>query len=566
MVNRERSGGCVTCKQRRVKCDEVKPERWPCRRLGLRCGGYKANPASLKFRDQNYKFCAPAVIVRAGRVQHRAAGPSLRQLAEPDTSVPFFLRHYISMGRDMGPARGFYEILIPVYCSQQQGSALSLAVSALASKVLSLWRHGSFQSPRKSYAQAVACLRSAIQDRVERSKPATVLAVLALQLYENIDAIYDLRSPIGVHYNGAVSLLPFTDSDDINGMISGYIRRFVLHTEISSAMRQGRALQETAYSWVGSKDLKAAPDNPSSALDAIGASVAELQAGYRRLATQDNHTPSSQKALREYMAEARRIDEELLAWARSLPGHWQPRRLTSRQDVDPSIPTYRSVCEVYPSCQISNIWNLWRIQRLLLVKVTLGSLDKILYWSQSELTKNQISARTQDFVECQQTLQEMVDSVCYSVPFYLGNRSTSSNIAEFADPTILIPGYRSLAPGDNRHLSKEDHDLGTPRDEYRRHVIAQGPWHVMSPLSRLLTLFSEDYAQLIPRFFRPGQHEWIRHQFLRVSVLLHLPPPEYADSEEGCGVLSSSVRGSTDIKLEDLAMCVRKGAVLMSGP
>lgn len=315
MVNRGRSGGCVTCKQRRVKCDEAKPECRPCRRLGLRCGGYKTKPGSLKFRDQNYKFCTPTVVVRAIGVQDRAAGPGLRQPAEPDTAVPFFLGHYASIGRDMGSARGFFEILIPVYSSQRQDSALSLAVSAVASKILSLWRHGSFESSRKSYAQAVACLRSAMQDRIERSKPATVLAVLALQLYENIAAVYGLRSPTSIHQNGAVSLLPFADSGDINGMISAYIRRFVLHTEISSAMRQERALQDIAYSWIGSKDLIAAPDNPSSALDAIGASVAELQARYRQLATQDNPTPSSQQVLRGYVAEAKRIDEELLAWA-----------------------------------------------------------------------------------------------------------------------------------------------------------------------------------------------------------------------------------------------------------
>lgn len=566
MVNHGRSGGCVTCKQRRVKCDETKPECRPCRRLGLRCGGYKTRPDSLKFRDQNYKFHTTAVVARAVGVHDRVAGPSLRRLAEPDTAVPFFLGNYASIGRNIGSARGFYEMLVPVYHSERQDSPLSLAVSAVASKVLSLWQHGSFQSSGESYAQAVTCLRSAIEDRVERSKPATALAVLALQLYENLDAVYRFRSPTGIHHNGAVSLLRFADSSNMNGMISAYIRRFVLHTEISSAMRQERPLQAIAYSWIGSNDLIAAPDNPSSELDAIGASVAELQAKYRHLATQDNYMPSSQQVLRGYVAEAKRIDEELLAWARRVPNHWQPQRLTSGQDIDASIPTYRSICDVYPSCQIANIWNLWRIQRLLLVKVTLGSLDEILYSSQSELTKYQIRTGTQDLVDCQETLQAMVDSVCYSVPFYLGNRSTSSSIADFTDPAILIPGYRSLALRNERHSGKENHDPGALSAEYKRHIIAQGPWHVMSPLSRLLTLFSEDHVQLRASLLRPGQHEWIRQQFLRVMMLLHLPPPEFSDSKEGFCIQNSSVRRCVDIKVEHLASGVRKGAVLMSGP
>jgi hypothetical protein len=166
--------------------------------------------------------------------------PGPRPLTEPDSAVPFFLGHYASMGRDMESARGFFEVLIPVYSSQRQDSALSLAVSAVASEILSLWRHeaGRSQSRRKLYAQAIARLRSAIQDRIERAKPATILAVLTMQLYENIVAIFGLRYAAPIHQNGAVSLLMIADSGETDMMTSAYIRQFIIHTEISSAMRQ----------------------------------------------------------------------------------------------------------------------------------------------------------------------------------------------------------------------------------------------------------------------------------------------------------------------------------------
>ncbi|KAJ9300229.1 transcriptional regulator family: Fungal Specific TF [Paecilomyces variotii] len=295
MVNRGRSGGCATCKQRRVKCDEARPECRLCRRRGIRCEGYKTKSASrrLKFKDESHKFRTTAAQERAVEVQDRAAVLRPRPLAEPDTAVPFYLWHYASMGRDLGSARGFFEILVPVYCSQRQDSALSLAVSAMASRILALWRHdtGNFLSPEKTYVQAVACLRSAVQDQIERSKPATILAVLMLQLYDDIAAVYGVHSATRVHHNGAVSLLPFADLNHINGILGAYIRRFMIHTEISSAMRQKRPLQSIEYSWIGSRHLMAAPDNPSSALDAIGASVAELQASYTRLETQKAFMP-----------------------------------------------------------------------------------------------------------------------------------------------------------------------------------------------------------------------------------------------------------------------------------
>lgn len=350
------------------------------------------------------------------------------RLSEPDTAVPFFLGHYANMGRDMGSTRGFFEMLIPAYFSQREESALSLAVSVLASEILSMWRQdaSSFRSPRKSYSRAITRLRTATQDPIERGKPATVLAVLTLQTYENASAIYNLRRASSTHHNGAASLLLFVDSDDMDATVRAYLRKFMLHTEVSTAMRQEKALKSIAYSWIESKDMMAVLDNPSSALDAIGAFVAELQGSYTQFVTQGSSTTSLERVRKEWRAEARRVDAELLAWAENVPDHWRPLRLISGRDIDSSIPTYQSVCEVYPSCQIASIWNLWRFQRLLLAKITLGSLDVFSDLSRFDFTYGQFPGDPTDFINCQQTLQEVVDSVCYSIPFYLGNRTTRS--------------------------------------------------------------------------------------------------------------------------------------------
>ncbi|KAF3392935.1 hypothetical protein DPV78_010132 [Talaromyces pinophilus] len=563
MVNRGRSGGCVTCKQRRVKCDEEKPKCQSCQRLGLLCGGYRTKCTKIKFKDQNHKFFTNVV-----QVQAQDQMPAPRPLAEPDNAVSFFLGHYASMGRDLDSARGFFEILVPVYCSQPQNSALSLAVSAVASRILSIWRYGpdSFQSPRETYTQVITSLRSALQDRVERSNPATLLAALSLHLYENIGAIYGLNSATRIHLDGAVSLLPFANVHQVNDMIGAYIRRYILHTEVSSAMRQKRSLRTIAYTWLRSKELIGAPDNPSSALDAIGVSVAELQANYLQAVTQNSVVPLSQQNLEEWMAEAKYIDEQLLDWARNVPDYWQPVKLISGQDIDPSIPTYRSVCEVYPTCQIATIWNLWRVQRLLLIKIFFNSLYKILYGRHSESTDDQILTENRDIAECTRILQELVDSVCYSVPFCLGNRTKPSSIADFTDPAILFPSDNILFPENGNALNQQSHDLKMSRDEYRRHIVSQGLWSIMSPLSCLMTFFLEDDRAMMA-FLRPGQHEWIREQFLRVSVLLRIPSAASDDSNEGHLVLnSSSAPVSVNNGVENLVKRVRKGAIFMSGP
>lgn len=82
----------------------------------------------------------------------------------------------------------------------------------------------------------------------------------------------------------------------------------------------------------------------------------------------------------------------------------------------------------------------------------------------------------------------------------------------------------------------------------------------MHPLSRLLTLFLEDYGEMIATFLRPGQREWIRDQYLRVTALLHLPLELGNDIE-----ISESPGGPSDAKVEHLARKIRKGAILMGG-
>ncbi|KAI9367055.1 hypothetical protein BJX61DRAFT_530246 [Aspergillus egyptiacus] len=567
MVNRGRSRGCVTCRQRRVKCDEGKPECRTCGRLGLRCGGYRTQPAStaLKFRDQNHKFYGPASLERTGKSQSppQVASLSLHSLAAPDTAVPFFLVHYAIMGRDMESARGFYEILVPEYCAQPQDSALSLAVSALASETMSMWRRGAgdLQSAEASYTQAVACLRGTVSNCTERGKTATLLAALALQMYENVAAIYGLRSgATRIHHDGALSLLPFANPGDTNNKTSAYARRYILHSEVSSALRQKRPVRSIVYSLIGSQDLVAAPANPSSTLDLIGTSVAELQASYIHLASQDCTALPFQRATAKWQAEAKLLDEQLVLWAQSVPDYWQPVKLTGGRDIDPSIPTYDLTCEIYHSCQIANVWNLWRCQRLILLKITLNSLNVVSYRERGEVTVDQLDDAIVDVVKCKQTLQELVDSLCHSVPFYLGNRLRPSTMDDFTDPTIVFPTYPpSDKPGYHPRIQPDDH---------KRQAIAQGHWHIMSPLGCLLTLLSEDNGQLIAGYLRHGQCSWIRAQFLRVTTLLRLRPGGSGGSVEGQRLSNppSSTGGTADIKVEYLARRVRKGAVFLSGP
>lgn len=543
MVNRGRSSGCTMCKQRRVKCDEAKPRCQTCPRLGLRCPGY-AQPSGRLLGKRELKF----VNHGAGRSHVDAASLTLRRPTPPDTAAPFFLGHYASLGRDMASTRGFFEMIVPAFALQPPDSPLPLTVSVLASEILALWRGdpGSFRTPRGSYGRAISSLRRAVHDPVERQNPATVLAVLVLQTYENASAVYNLRAASSTHHDGAASLLSSaamtsSTSSCAESPVRAYVRKFMRHTEISVAMRRQKPPRSAAYSWVGAYERTAAPDNSSATLDALGACFAELQAAHARLmAAKCPETKASRPSLSGWLARAAALETALLSWAEDVPSSWVPVRLDSAS-VGPSIPLYRSACDFYPSCQIASIWNLWRCQRLLLASM---KLDLLCSGDQSRLVENGVLA---SLVECRQTMRDAIDGICYSIPFHLGNRIARSTLPDFTDPNIKLAGQC----------------LEAFTADIRRHVIAQGPWRIMHPLSRLLTLFAERDREGVPGIADIAgseQRSWLRSQFLRVATLVHLPQVRLC----GRGLAESQV--FSDASIDDLAKTVRKGAVFMSGP
>jgi hypothetical protein len=574
MVNRGRSGACITCKKRRIKCDEGRPSCQRCMRHGLECGGYGTQ---FKFREQSHKFgpCARGkrVDIKSPKSKSGSGSPVENfpgtssvtsspvrsalvsppvSLSTPNSAVAFYLHHYAGYGRSIQYARGFFEVLNPIYQSQKHDSPLTSAIEALASLVFSLWQHGrkgaiDCPNSRDMHARAVARLRKAIIDHEQVHKSATLLAVLALQLYENVVAIYNLRPAAHIHHDGALSLLSIAQAGRKISTVGAHVRKFVIHMEVSSAVRQNRSAQSTTKLSSPSIILLAEPYNPSIALDHIGISIADFQAACSE--AQFQGLPGE---LDELEATAKSIDDRLLVWAERVPYYWQPIRLERGDGFHSSIPSYTNACDTYPSCQIANIWNLWRSQRLLLVKLMIGLITPGSPGNSSSSAEDGSPWESEALLYYGDIVQELIDSICRSIPFYLGNRIAPSSMADFTDSDILFPDCPPIATETGNDHGNHDRyqDLANPSEDHRRHVIAQGPWHIQSPLSRLLTLFSEEPA--LAEQLRPGQYLWIQSQFLRVLKLLQIVPPTFVSKDT--------------LNADYLAKQVRTGAMFLSGP
>ncbi|CAI6337044.1 unnamed protein product [Periconia digitata] len=265
--------------------------------------------------------------------------------------------------------------------------------------------------------------------------------------------------------------------------------------------------------------------NPNVMLDNIGISIANLQAACSR----SPGWGSPRQAGEGLKAQAKRLDDQLLTWARCMPIHWRPNTLISGRDFDPTIPSYLGLCDNYPSCQIALVWHLWRLQRLTLLKLMLVSSNTSSPYDCSSQTLGSCTLNDSEYTSShREVAQDLVDSVCRSTPFHLGNRSLPSSMTDFDNLDIVIlPGYSSPDALQSDSDYNQYRYLTTQSDEHRHHVIAQGAWHMMNSLSRLLELLSEEPT--IANLLRPGQHQWIRSQFLRVRTSLHIPSAGYDD-------------------------------------
>lgn len=532
MVNRGASRGCVTCRQRRVKCDETKPFCRACLRLGLECAGY-ARPR-LRFKDQTVRYMrnSPAQATRVSNgnqqstktVQNTSTILPNPSHSPQDLAVPFFLTYVTDIGRSVESTRGFMEFVRPVLASEKPSSALFAAVNAVAVKVWTMIGHNHVSDSLSTHllCQALARLRQATSNPEERARDATVLAALVLQMHDTLSAVSGKAKAHGMHRDGALALLLQRDNSSHVSKYHAYLVGNLLHSRVSRSVRTSNALSSIDLKWLKTQVIPVLPMNPSSLLDIIGVSIASLQHDFCDPSLTPCTRPSRLQDLRD---RAQRLDIELQDWLESIPTLWYPRRMQSRQDIDPSIETYNGACDIYPSIQIANIWNTWRIYRLILEEAK-SRLTKFLTlsWHGASSTQNDMSPG-----DATREVQKVVDSICHSIPFYLGNCTRPGIFLNMENPHSKFPSYHDLPSSDEAFLNYKTSDQYVSKFDHCCHVNLHGPLHIISILSQLIGIFARERNSNEAYCLREEQELWIAGQLIRSLYLMNMTPGVYSN-------------------------------------
>lgn len=196
------SNGCVTCRKRKVKCDEVKPTCERCKKATYKCGGYdqpwlneepyerEAHQRAL-VRDQIYRTRKHPLLPKDALASQGflpaetiAQGPNLSAFRE-DICRSFFF-HKICSGDNFSKAMCWW--LSPAPRAEVQSRTL-----ASASKAMTAAFYGRIhQQPRitnegtKLYVEALGNLKSDLSHEVKAHTFETLGATMALNMYEMV--------------------------------------------------------------------------------------------------------------------------------------------------------------------------------------------------------------------------------------------------------------------------------------------------------------------------------------------------------------------------------------------
>lgn len=557
MVNRGRSKACITCKERRVKCDAARPGCNVCLRLKLPCGGYRASNLQ-KVRFKHYSTSPSGLhsailgenTQLAIRRHHYTASP--KPALTIDGAESFFLTLFGTMGRDMGSTHGFFELLAPAARTERPDSAFSLALSVVSTSMLDMWRHATtnMQTCERRMNLALRKFQIALQSPNERGRAPTLLAILLLQFHENMAAVFGLRSVSRIHHHGISALLPILNCSDTDAIQSTYIRRHMFHIEVSLAFAEKRPVSKNAYTWLTDEPAL----SPTAVLDLLGAEVANFRARYAKQSLSKCRIRSSHN-IATWRQRALQIGGRLLAWKACVPATWHPTTVYKCAFVSPSMPLYQDTMAIYPSCQIASIWNLWRSHYLAVLDIVLATFDQ-----EKAHPELRYAIDLETFNSTSHNIQLTVDSICQSIPFYLGNRQAVAHIDDLQQDANLLLGYNTP-----RHSIETSGESGFSQGEQcfnRKHIVAQGPWHALGPLTALVAAFQDDQPQRLAQSLRSGQETWIREQLCRVFIILNISTAKNNKNEEMHRRDENTTHGDSGI----IATTIQKASMLSGGP
>lgn len=465
-----------------------------CLKKQVPCPGYKSQ-FDIARRDQNL-VAAKSVQRRKNAIEkadrERIAEKQLAKLSSPSVpivlsqdyegyAVSFFLSSYILLPRDLEVRQGYLDCLYPVWVQTDSTSPLRPAVAAVALCLLEAWSQLKTDLPlslsRSQYLKGLAALRKSLQS-TEDICDDVLMAGLMLDMYEGVRSFLMSEPNNSPHVSGTRALVEYRRRLPFASEISQRVLLGARSLIVGRALFNTEPVPSNVATWADkTQDV---PKTPGYRLDNLNIEVANLQVLASRLSS---GTIAQDLSVLGILRKATELDQRLLAWTSTVPDDWVPTRVSGPECISQSVRNaglYRDHCDIYKSIFIANLFNSHRCSRM---KLQLTILTCFKHLNSGNFDTASVTTLG--------IIQDLADTMCASIPYYLGDRMM---IGRIDDKTVQYPHIAG-------QLVPDDHYVG---------AAALGGWFLAARLSELLS----------PRVpLRSGQRQWIGGQLQRIRKI-----------------------------------------------
>ncbi|KAI0842334.1 hypothetical protein F5Y06DRAFT_125082 [Hypoxylon sp. FL0890] len=453
------SRGCITCKQRRIKCDSVHPICGRCQKASRGCVWDQNEEAGFLFKSEN--AFAQGKPRRPWKPRERdveiteeaatsssssdAVSNSPISLLPPteDEAFRFWFENYLFRDDELPEfAREYSHYLMAYWDKARPNSSLRLAVSAVSHAVFGRAKKADklIEDAEKLFSRSIVKMRGEFRELTPENIEELLVTTMLMALYENImhgderhhsqeqgsssdpDVIGSRFWEKVCHHEGAAGLLKLRQEHEWtpNLALERAARRQLIRTCILRGIREAPWLEDGA---------QFGEEGPMLDLDSIMVRVASLRQRSLHLFSPKSARFSSQPHPGHIAAEAQDLDTALDSWSRDVPEDWGfSAQLDSTADA-----TFDGLIHIYPSHGHGAVWNRCRAVHIIVNSIRRRALSVM-----AQCSSQTISANAEQEI-CQEKIASLATDLCRGIPFFI----TSPTVAQ--DPLST----RVIKIGDN---------------------------------------------------------------------------------------------------------------------
>ncbi|KAF1843140.1 uncharacterized protein K460DRAFT_340939 [Cucurbitaria berberidis CBS 394.84] len=437
------SAACSSCRARRITCDKKKPQCTQCTRMRIDCTGYR-DPLDQNFRDES-----ESVVKRAQKSYKKASGvgqskrcaqkdgkayhcadscdivplklyqdcaipnaPMLLNLSQSieDVAVAHFMSSYI-------PGSHF-DYLPAMYGQLSTEMVLTAAVHAasMASLGRELGQPSIMAMARRSYGKALQKMDCALADPSIAANDTTLISVLLLGLFEAM-VWASPRTPHSwtAHTRGALALIKLRGPQQVETPVGRTLFVQVANIICVSSIQQKTRIPPELVALIKTA-MHDECGAPRYGLTRLTGEVSNLMADI------DEGGMTAEEIIRATQS----VDEKYVSFSKSIPQSLKYRAITINK---PRPEVYNQTVYQYPSHRAAQLWNSYRMTRILLNEIIHGYAAYVSPCSRAEI---------QDHAT--ENVQQMAVEICASIPQF-------TNPLEFSVPLGRhFPSSAGLAP------------------------------------------------------------------------------------------------------------------------